>query len=107
MLYKTQYIYIYREREKKAQQIENVYKKLNIKRACKIIREPNSIAHKVTFQSNLLDKWTHSNRRVGQPRMSWAKTAVNEIWNLIKEQLSEFRYAALDNTKIHHTETMK
>jgi len=75
---------------------EEVYKTLKKNRACKIIREPESIHHKITFKDRTYQKWIHRNRRVGQPRKNWTEETIKDIWLDIKAKHTSFRYTEFD-----------
>ena len=76
-----------------------VYNKLKMKRACRIISKPNSLIHNITFNGNRLRKWIHNGRRVGRPRMNWAEEAVKELWDHIKKEMTGLiRYMAFDDS---------
>ena len=85
----------------------DVYRKLKMKAACKIISNNQSNIHKVTFQGETLEKWIHQNRRVGKPRMSWAETTINEIWEILKQSNERYRYTAFDHTNPQKVDTLK
>ena len=89
---------------KKLGTFADAYRKLKIKRACKIIRQQDSSIHKISFQGNRLRKWIHANRRVGRPRLSWTEETIKEIWELVKKSDSTVRFTAFDgaNESIIH-----
>ena len=75
------------------------YRKLKLKRACRIISKPNSLIHNITFDGSRLRKWTHNGRRVGRPRMNWAEETVKELWDNIKKEMTGLiRFMAFDDS---------
>ena len=84
-----------------------VYKKLKLKRACKIISDPGSAIYKVTFDGNKLRKWVHANRRVGRPRQNWTEETIKELWDNIKESIAHYKYTAFDENNEGIMETLR
>ena len=75
------------------------YRKLKMKRACRIISKPNSLIHNITFNGKRLRKWIHHGRRVGRPRMNWAEETVKELWDDIKKDMTGLiRFMAFDDS---------
>ena len=77
--------------------IEEAYRKLKIKAACKTISNNNSNQQTVTFNGNQLGKRTHANRRVGKPRMNWAETTITEILAIRKQTDQIYKYTSFDH----------
>ena len=94
-------------KHKKIISFQDVYKKLKIKSACKIITKPNSNQFKVTFKNNKLDKWTHENRRVGKPRMNWAEITLTEIWEELKQHDDRYRFTSFSNKNPQKVSALK
>ena len=61
------------------------------------MRKENSPIYKVSSLGKNLRKWTHSNRRVGRPRMNWTEETVKEIWDHIKKNDQRYKYTAFDD----------
>ena len=88
-----------RRQKKKVVPFVEAYKKLKLKRACRIISKPNSLIHNITFNGNRLRKWIHNGRRVGRPRMNWAEETVKELWDHIKREMTGLiRFMAFDDS---------
>ena len=49
------------------------------------MNQENTSIYNVSFENGKLRKWTHTNRRVGRPRMNWTEEAITDIWNMVKE----------------------
>ena len=86
---------------------QEVYKKLKIKAACKVITNENSNQNKVTFAGNGLAKWIHENRRVGKPRQTLAETTIEEIWELVRQIDNRYRYTSFDPNNNRKVERLK
>ena len=88
-----------RRKKKKVVPFVEAYKKLKLKRACRIISEPNSLIHNITFNGNRFRKWIHNGRRVGRLRMNSAEETVKELWDHIKKEMTGLiRYMAFDDS---------
>ena len=83
-------------RKNKVVTFVEAYKKLKIKRACRVIRTKGSALYNISFQNRKLRKWIHPKRRVGRPRLSWTEETVKEIWELIKKEDPDFRFVAFN-----------
>jgi len=92
-------------KRKKVVTFIEAYNKLKRKRACKIMRHPGSLLHKITFNGSKLRKWIHPNRRVGRPRMNWTEETVREVWDHLKKDTERYRFTAFneDNEEIMET----
>jgi len=74
----------------------DAYQHQKIKRALRIIKQPGSAIHKISFNNNKLRKWIFPNRRVGRPRANWAEETVKEIWDVLKKDDNRYKYTAFD-----------
>ena len=73
------------------------YKLQKRKRACKIIRNPNTPIFKVSFKNGKLQKRIHHNRRVGRPRMNWTEETIIDIWDTLRKDNDRYKYTAFDD----------
>ena len=88
-----------RKQKKKVVPFVEAYRKLKLKRACRIISKPDSLIHNITFNGNRFRKWIHNGRRVGRPRMNWAEETVKELWDHIKKEMTGLtRFMAFDDS---------
>ena len=83
------------------------YQKLKRKRACKLISNPNTVLYSITFQGDKLRKWTHANRRVGQPRLNWTKETIQEIWQHIRKTDDRYKHKAFNGEDDEIIQTIK
>ena len=59
------------------------------------------------FNRNL-QPWEHANRRVGAPKVKWAKSAAEYFWNSIRHKLPEnIRAQPLNLNDNRHTELIR
>ena len=73
-----------------------VYKKMEIEAAFKIIANQFTNKHEVAFLGQAFEKRPHESRRVGKPRMSWTGITVAELWGELKEHNARYRFTASD-----------
>ena len=85
--------------KEKITSFQDAYNKYKRNRICKIINQPESILHSITFSNNKLRKWTHKGRRVGGPRLNWVQETVEELWNHIKKDDINTRYEPFNENK--------
>jgi hypothetical protein len=69
--------------------------------------QENTSIYKVSFENGKLRKWTHLNRRVGRPRMTWTEETITDIWNIVKRNNERFRYMQFDEDNIEMIELIK
>ena len=85
-------------RNRKIRTFIETYTRFKRHRAIKILRQPNTPIHNITFSDDKLNCWIHSNRRVGRPRMNWTEETIKEIWTQVQKEDQQYRHVEF-NTK--------
>ncbi len=64
----------------------------------KTLNEPSGEPYKITFQSELQD-WTYPNRRRGAPKHTWARKALEALWEEARRGRQEWRSVELNRNR--------
>ena len=89
------------------------YRKQRQQMLAKIITQPGSILHKMTFQTHRdptrrMDRRTPINRRVGKPKYTWMNETTREMWDTIRTERPEFLSSrTLNRADPRHIEAME
>ncbi len=71
------------------------YKKARRKNLIETIYNPLGIHYKVPFQRELRD-WIYANRRRGAPKHTWARKALENLWEEVRNREATWRTTALN-----------
>ena len=88
--------------------MSQVYEERKTQLLNSIITSPEGTPTKVlTFKQNSLHPTEIHNtqgrkRRSGQPRVKWVDTALDNLWQLIQKDYSEFKYEKMNLDKEEH-----
>ncbi len=67
-------------------------------RLLKTMKEPGGEQYKITFQRELQD-WTYPNRRRGAPKRTWARKALEALWEEARAGKPEWRSVELNRNR--------
>ena len=77
---------------------EQAYKRSKMKLLARVINNPETPHNKVTFQRELQD-WVYPGRRRGAPKHTWARKALEALWEEARVGKPEWRSVELNRNR--------